>query len=431
MTSPRRSSSTTTLSETSRSAIAAVDKLADSGLELLRARVQCDTTTGWEDRVLPVYEQWFARHGWRTTMQPISERPGADGEPRSQERFNLIARRGGADGSGCSVVLNGHLDVIPVPDADEWTFPPFDATRDSGRIYGRGSCDMEGGIASGLIALGAVDSLDLWGDLEPVVQLVVGEETTGIGTSTAADDSADAIGAIFLEPTGGRIVPVNSGVFWFTVRSTGKAAHSSSPWHGVDAFDRLMNVRDRLIAFAEERTATHRHPLFADRPTSVPLAIGLVRSGVWRAAVPDQAEFTGRIGIAPGEDPDQLKADFEAVVAGANGPAPDGLDYLSTIVWLRVTPPWDTDLREPIVSGLVAAQRLLRGTGSLIGFISGSDAAILAARGIPTVVFGPGDVALAHAPNEFVTEHDAIECARTVALGLLDVAGHDAAVQAQ
>ncbi|SES30442.1 acetylornithine deacetylase [Lentzea xinjiangensis] len=136
---------------------ARLDALAEDMLSFLAATVSGPSESGWEDRVTSRYAEWFTAHGWPVTRQPLEE---ASGEPRAGQRENLIAWYPGRRGLP-SVVLNGHVDVVPAGEEQAWSRPPCSGDRDGGLVHGRGSVDVKGGIAAGLYALAALGPGDV------------------------------------------------------------------------------------------------------------------------------------------------------------------------------------------------------------------------------------------------------------------------------
>ncbi|WP_033295836.1 M20 family metallopeptidase [Amycolatopsis jejuensis] len=397
---------------------ARVDVMSGDLLDLLAETVREPSESGWEDRVSGRYADWFARRGWPVTRQPVGPTGLAAAEPRPDARENLIAWYPRRRGLPC-VVLNGHLDVVPAGDEQLWAHPPYSGLRLDGHVHGRGSVDMKGGIAAGLYALAVLEDLGVDLPFDVAVQLVVAEETTGVGTRAAALEVPGPVAALVLEPTDGAIVPISTGLLFFTVDVTGVAAHTSAPWRGVDAFEHLIRIREALAEFARKRSASYRHPLFADVPTAIPFAVGTARAGSWRAAVPDFATMSGRIGLKPGEDLAAVRREVEQVLA----------EVAATDGWLRDHPPvvrwdheglpgWETPLDSPLIKALQSAQETCTGTATRKGFTAGSDAAFFGSRGIPTAIFGPGEVTKAHAPDECVAERDVVEATKVLALAL-------------
>jgi acetylornithine deacetylase len=401
--------------------LARIDAMAEDLLEFLAESIRLPSESGWEDRASHLYARWFETRGWPMARQSLAS-AGAAAETRAQERENIIAWYPTLAGRP-TLILNGHMDVVPSGQEDKWTRTPYSGQRAAGRVHGRGSVDMKGGIAAGLYALAALEDLGFDPEFDIAVQLVVAEETTGAGTRAASLKVPHPAAAIVLEPTAGAIVPINSGLLFFTVEVTGRAAHTSAPWRGVDAADRLIRIRQALTQLGHERGAAYRHPLFNDVPTAIPFAIGTMTAGSWRAAVPDHAAMSGRIGVAPGEKLEDVQTAFQRVVD----------EVTATDEWLRKHPPvvrwdhegaagWETPQTHPLITALRSAQRVRQGREHIMGFTAGSDAAFYGGRGVPTAVFGPGDVTKAHGPDEFVEERDVVEAAGTLALTLTRLA---------
>ncbi|WP_223172711.1 M20/M25/M40 family metallo-hydrolase [Microbacterium sp. NIBRBAC000506063] len=178
-----------------------------------------------------------------------------------------------------------------------------------GRLYGRGSVDMKGGIASAVLAIRALEKSNVMPAHDVRLELVIGEETTGVGTRLVLENDSRAPAAVVvLEPSGCRIVPISTGLQFFSITVSGRAAHTSAPWRGVDAFEKLLTVRATLMKLAQERSEKYSHELFADVPTGLPFAIGQVSAGDYPASIPAIATMSGRIGLAPGEDPQDMRA---------------------------------------------------------------------------------------------------------------------------
>jgi acetylornithine deacetylase len=395
-----------------------VEALTSEMVDLLSASVKCPSVTGAERQVADLYCAWMSDLGWQPKLRPLREAPDL-GSEEPADRSNLVVRRG-CPGAPL-VVLNGHLDVVPVGPLDAWTKSPFSGDMHDGRVVGRGSVDMKGGVAAALWALRALEMAGIELQCEVELQLVVGEEATGSGTRFAASelDLGSVAAAIVLEPSGNEIVVVNTGLQFFEVTVDGKAAHTSAPWAGVDAFEKLLIVREAMMSVAEHRSRSYSHPLFEDLPTALPFAIGMVSAGTYRASVPASASMSGRIGLIPGESLDKARAEYEAAVAEA----------VDQDDWLRTHPPamrwnhrglagWETAQDEALVLALTSALQHTAGRARIAGFTAGTDAAVYGAAHVPTVVFGPGDVALAHAPNEWVSVKDVAVAAETLALAL-------------
>ncbi|MFD6056299.1 M20 family metallopeptidase [Agromyces sp. NPDC060279] len=387
---------------------------------LLADAVRRPSVTGAERAVADFFADWMRGHGWDVELQPLAGTDFAAGEEHVAERANVIGYPLGRPQPGQrTIVFNGHLDVVPEGDHAAWAHPPFGGVREGGRVHGRGTVDMKGGIAAALIALEVLRERAEPLSHLPVVHLVIGEERTGVGTRLALSLAAPPAAAVVLEPTGNALVTACTGLQFFRVEAAGVAAHSSAPWLGVDALARLLVLRDALIATAAARSAGFAHPRFADVPTGIPFNIGLLEAGEYQASVPERARMTGRIGLKPGEDPELARAEFAAALAAAVRDDPHELRQPHRLDWLGAPyPGWETSESSELALAFVRALELVDGAAELRGFTAGNDAGQYAALGVPTLVFGPGDTSLAHTANESVAETELLRAARTIAQAL-------------
>lgn len=402
--------------------LAAVDELAPEFIEFLGRSVQAQSVTGYEEPVVKFYEQTLRSFGWSVDTQPLADSRLRKGEKRVGKRGNIVACFSGRDTD--LLVLNGHVDVVPPGDPADWVFSPFSGRVVDGRLYGRGSVDMKGGIASAVLAMRALEKSNVMPAHDVRLELVIGEETTGVGTRMVLENDPKVPKAVVvMEPSGCKIVPISTGLQFFSIAVSGRAAHTSAPWRGVDAFEKLLAVRAALMQLAEERSAKYSHELFADVPTGLPFAIGQVSAGDYPASIPAIATMSGRIGLAPGEDPHTVRTLIIDALRSLQNDDPWFIDHPPLITWgndgLRG---WETATDSDLIRSFVRAHSSLDRTPELIGFTAGSDAAFYGGAGIPTVVFGPGDVTLAHSPNEYVDVSEVIAAAKVLAIVLAGAA---------
>lgn len=410
---------------------ASVRERRDEMVDLLSRALQQPTISGDERLLEPLFTEWFAERGWPLERQVMSETeigrtPRGLAEPRMDERANLTGWYGAPRGREL-VTVNAHYDVVPIIDPEDWTVEPFGGLRRDGAVFGRGAVDNKGGCVAALYALQALHDAGVELDVDVAVELISGEETTGLGTAASLEIRPDRLATIVMEPTENAVVPANSGVLFFTIQVTGKAVHTSVPWRGADALHKLTRIYDALQELGSRRAAEQRHPLMERWPTSVPLVIGQLSGGSWRAAVPAHATMSGRIGVLPGEDLEDVRQALLAAVA----------EVTEADEWLRENPPtvrWDNDglpgweltQPNPLVEAMAAAQRTVRGTDAVYGITAGCDAGMVHRAGIPVVVFGPGDIARAHSADEHILETELLEATEILAIALLELATHDA-----
>ena len=336
----------------------------------------------------------------------------------------------GASGPGRpALVLQGHVDVVPPGDLTRWASPPFrPEIRGSGtaaRLHGRGACDMKAGLAANLAAAGAVRAAGIRLARPFALHCVVGEEDGGLGAfaTLARGHAGDA--CVISEPTGGTVVTANAGSLTFAVEVAGSATHGSTAWAGVSAVDAYLPVHAALAALQARRNAAV-DPRLADLPVAYPISVGMVRGGDWASSVPDLLRVEGRLGVALGEDLAAARADLEGAVAAAAARDP----------WLRDHPPvvsWpggrfasgEYDAGSPLLGTLSRAHAEVTGTGPPAerGAPYGSDLRLYAAAGLPTLHYGPGEVRLAHGPEESVAVAELVTVAETLTLTLVRACG--------
>jgi acetylornithine deacetylase len=363
---------------------------------------------------------------WPIDLTAVSAHPDFPGmEVQRREAWGLVGRLPGA-GDGTTLMLNGHIDVVPVGDPDVWTAPPFSADIRAGCLHGRGSCDMKAGLVASLWAVRAlrVAGIRLRGDV--VLASVQGEEDGGLGTFATLERGWRADACVIPEPTQLDVVPANSGALTFRLRIRGRATHAARRTDGVSAIEKFWPVWQAL-ADLERRRHESVDPLVARWPLAHPLSIGQVRAGDWASSVPDLLVAEGRLGVAIGESTDHARADLEDAIADACERDPWLREHPVDVEW------WGGQFasgRIPAGSDLVdrvrAAHRIASGDRpqDVYGAPYGSDLRLLTGlAGIPTLQYGPGDARLAHGPNEAVPLADFATTARTLALVALDVCG--------
>ncbi|QDV36585.1 ArgE/DapE family deacylase [Tautonia plasticadhaerens] len=350
------------------------------------------------------------------------EFPGLEA-PRS-EAWGLVGSLPGEDGP--TLILNGHVDVVPPGDPGQWTVgDPFSGRVEGGKVFGRGTCDMKGGLACALFALRTVREagITLRGSVQ--VQSVVGEEDGGLGTFATLRRGHRGDAAIIPEPTSLAIVPANAGALTFRLTVPGRSAHASMRKSGVSAIDAFWPIW-RALSDLEARINADPDPLMARFDPPYPLSLGVFRAGDWPSSVPDRLVAEGRLGVALGQSPEQARRMFESAIADACEADPWLRDHPVVIDWFGGQfAAGRTDPAEPIVGLVRSAHRDLLGSPpDLHGAPYGSDLRHLVnLGGIPTLQYGPGDIRLAHAPDEHVEVDALLKATRTLTLVILRFCG--------
>lgn len=357
---------------------------------------------------------------WEIDLAALRADPAYSAEIDREHALGVVGRIGA--GRGRSLVLNGHVDVVPAGEPERWSVPPWQGTVKDGRVYGRGSVDMKGGLCCALFAVRALRDagVRLLGSV--IVQSVVGEEDGGLGTLAAVRRGHTGDAAIVLEPTQLVVAPAQAGAFNFRVTVPGVAAHGALRAEGVSPIEKFIPLFQALQELERRRNARPRHPLFAGQELPYALCVGTVRSGIWASTVPEALTFEGRLGIAVDEDPEAARRELQEALAEVARADP----------WLRDHPPrlewWGGQFApavipadHPIVVAVSEAYSAAMGESPTIGGMPyGADMRLLVHEGAtPTVLFGPGDVRRAHAPDEFVPIGDLEAVTRTLALTML------------
>jgi acetylornithine deacetylase len=318
---------------------------------------------------------------------------------------------------GPSLLLNGHIDVVPTGDPGDWTTPPFAPSVRDGRVFGRGACDMKGGVAAALHALEVIAGagIDLAGSV--ALASVVGEEDGGCGTLAMLEHGVRADGCVIMEPTELSVVPAVAGALSWRVRVRGWSAHGCLREEGVSAFEAFGPVHRAVLDLERRRNAREPDALFAwlDRPFAI--CGGRIAGGDWPSSEMDWLLWEGRYGVAPGEDLDAARAEFERAIADAAAADPWLRDHPPVVEWWGGQfYPGRTDIDDGMVSTVLAAATEVTGERPAVrGMPYGCDLGLITNLGsIPTVVFGPGDVRDAHRPDESVPVADLVAVAQTL-----------------
>lgn len=361
---------------------------------------------------------------WEIDLPALRRHPAYAAEIERSRALGVVGRTGHGDGN--ALILNGHVDVVPAGERERWTVPPWAGTVRDGRVYGRGTADMKGGLCCALYAVRALRDAGIEPAGSVSLQSVVGEEDGGMGTLAAIERGHTGDGAIILEPTELIVAPAQGGALSFRITIPGRAAHGALRTEGVDPLDRFALVHEALRELERTRNARLRHPLYAEYEVPYAICVGKVRAGVWASTVAEALVMEGRYGVGIGEDCAGARDELEQAVA----------ELASEDDWLRGHPPvvewWgaryepaSTPVDHPLVTTLSGAFDEVTGSTSRVqGMPFGADMHLLVHHGkTPTVLFGPGDVRTAHAPDEFVPIAELETATRTLALTILRFCG--------
>jgi acetylornithine deacetylase len=355
-----------------------------------------------------------------TEAATAADAPGQEVE--RDEAVGVVGTLPGAEDGDPALILCGHTDVVPPGDPSMWPHDPFVPHRTGERITGRGTCDMKAGVVAILGAVSAVRAAGVRLVRPVAVHAVVGEEDGGLGAWATLRRGHRGDACVIAEPTGESIITRNAGSLTFRLEVPGRAAHGSMRDQGVSAVERFADLHAELRRLEAERQAGADPELFGTR-YPYGLSIGRLTAGDWASSVPDRLVADGRYGVRMGEPVEAARAVFEDRVAAFSARDP------------RLDP-----VRVTWTGGVFASARLPEGHDLLSrtraavtdagaadpperALPAGSDLRLYAAAGIPTLLYGPGDLRLAHGPREAVTRSELLTATRALTLLVLRVAG--------
>lgn len=336
------------------------------------------------------------------------------------DRPNVVGTLKGC-GKGRSLILTSHVDTVPVGDLSAWTHHPWSADLEGGRIFARGAIDDKGPLAASIMALACLQGMGihLRGDL--ILESFVDEEFGGGNGALATilrGHRADA--AIMGEPTNFAICPQSYGCQSVRIRVSGRAAHASEQWHGVNAVEMGFLVFQKMAKLREERCDRARQmELVRQVPIPLPLIVRAFRaSAPGGASIPDRGDLEVWLATMPGETRATLEMELSMALNEVAGDprygmdSPPQLEFLGRYLESAFTP---TD--HPIVQQVQAAYEQATGRRARQEIGPASDTYIYTNYGhMPTVMLGPGEIYRAHGADEYITVDELILATKILAL---------------
>lgn len=364
-------------------------------------------------------------------------------EPGRENAVGLIRGTGG----GRSLIYNGHVDVVPAGSVSNWRHDPFSGLVDGDRIWGRGSTDMKAGVLAQAFAARALTrcGIRLSGDL--ILEAVVGEEcmNNDIGVSATVERGYRADAAVVSEPTTGTnplaVMPTSPGQLWFTLTVEGKVTHAANrgqtlhptgvgPPPGVSAIDKGLVILEGLRRLEQQWAFSKRHPHY--RPGQFTIMPGILEAGTsgvqFPLFVPEHMRTEYLVWYPPDDDPDAVKAQIEEHVRQIAATDDWLVEHEPRIDW-RLHWPANSPAADEITAAMCAAHERaaeatpLEGTPEVAGFPAVDDASWLTLAGIPAISYGPGDLAVAHADDEFIRIDELMCATRAFALLAMEWCG--------
>jgi succinyl-diaminopimelate desuccinylase len=345
---------------------------------------ESENPPGNEAAVSEFIHEWFAERGIDADLveEPYADRPQVaacvgDGEP--------------------TVVLNGHIDVVPAGKRSEWSHDPYGAEIDGTDLYGRGSVDMKSGVAVAMRALADLEPELSSGDLDGslVFHAAIGEETAEPGTKRLLELGYDGDYGIVLEPTELHTATSEKGLAWYEITVTGDPSHASRPEQGVNAIQKARPVLDALSAY-DERVRERTDPLVGQAYATVTE----FEAGTKENVVPEEAVITVDRRFLPEESAEGIDAEFEELLSAVAEEHDVELSWERTRTYESAAIPTDSHIAELLRTHSAAEAGV---PTEPWGVKASTDVRNLVNdAGMEAVTWGPGDLAQAHTYDEHV-----------------------------
>jgi acetylornithine deacetylase len=302
----------------------AVEANFSDQIAYLDTLVRCPSRRGEEQAVQDrVFHEWrsrgFAMERFAMDEAAIGRHPG--GSPFSAQHSRspiVVGIHRPRDDKGRSLILQGHVDVVPEGPLDMWSSPPYEPRVEGDWYYGRGAGDMKAGHSAILAVFDALRRVGLQPAATVTLQSVVEEESTGNGALMCHLRGYKADAALVPEPSGHKLTRANVGVVWFQIEVRGLPVHVKEAGSGRNAIEAAFGVMQALRALeARWNEKASDHPVFKDTPHPINLNIGKIQGGDWASSVPAWCRFDCRISIFPGEKPETMKRAIEEATMSA------------------------------------------------------------------------------------------------------------------
>lgn len=405
-----------------------IEEKKKSTIKLLQRLVQEDSVRGNESKAQAIIIEKCRKLGLELDIWEINEndvkhhpfyrcdRKKFTGNP------NVVGILKGT-GGGKSLLLNGHIDVVPEGDRRDWNYDPYSGVIEDGKLYGRGATDMKGGSVALILAIEVLKDLKIPLKGDVIFQSVIEEESGGTGTLAALVRGYKADAAIIPEPTNMKIFPKQQGSMWFRLEVKGKSAHGGTRYEGVNAIDKAYKVVQALQQLETVRNERVNDPLYRNIPIPLPINIGRMESGKWPSSVPDSAVIEGRIGVGPWETLQDVEKEFLTTISNLNTIDTWFEEHPVKVEWFggRWQPGNLTSDHELVETLSYHAEEVMNKSPIIEASPWGTDGGILSQGGnVPVVVFGPGTTEVAHDANEYIELDRIYQTAEILSLFMID-----------
>ncbi|MFV8835036.1 ArgE/DapE family deacylase [Aquisalimonas sp.] len=406
-----------------RSSYVDIDRIRDRLVSLIRI----PSITGEEDAAVSHIANWLQQFDaeidyWNDGIASLQRDPRYPGHEVERAWAPVVVGVLRGEQPGPSVLLTGHVDVVPPGDYTRWQDEPFSGVTRGDRVFGCGASDMKSGLVAAMACFEAFAESGRNFPGRIIFAAVPAEEDSGLGTLAAIRGGWQADACIIPEPTNGasgvpELVIAHAGAMSLRIRVPGKSAHASKRLQGESALDHFFTIYQAMREDERRLNEREQHPLMAVHPLPYATNVGTIQGGLWSSSVMDHLEAHVRVGVALGETIDEAEARVRDTI----------MEQIKNDPWLRENPPRITRLASgfgsaqtrrdhPLVEALAeSAEEEFRRTPEVAAVPYGCDmSGWVRLAGVPTVIYGPGEIDLAHAPNESVSLEATYKVARTL-----------------
>lgn len=316
------------------------------------------------------------------------------------DRYNVYAQFNG-EKPGKTLMFNGHIDVMPADEVEEWTTPPFSPTIRDGKLYGRGTADMKGGLMAATMAVKLLQDAGIPFSGSVKITSVCDEEGGGNGSMQAIMSGQRADGVVVCEGTSDELILAHMGFVFFRVKFAGKACHSGAKQNGVSAIEKAIKVIQALNEKEHDWLLRYKHPLLL----APNLNVGLIHGGTAGSTVAEECMFEVCVHYLPNQmSHNQVVKEFQDVVERVAKSDAWLEEHLPEIQITQFGGGFEMEEHSPFVDSFKRAYSEVRGKAvKVVGSPAGCDSRLW--RNIaecPTIQFGPGNLAQCHAVDEWL-----------------------------
>lgn len=407
--------------------VQAVDDMRGETVEFLQNLISINSVTGNEGEIQEYIANNLDQMGlqvdkFELDIEALRKYPGfLEPETPFDGRPNIVGIWKGS-GDGQSILLNGHVDTVPLDPIGEWDTGPLSGFIQSGNVVGRGASDMKSGIAAMTMAVQILKQIGVQLKGDVILEYVVDEERTGLGTLACVDRGYTADAGICCETSDLEVMPACIGRMWFTIKLKGKPAGISARWEGVSSIEKAYKIIQAVEDLEKIRFKDLHHPLYPDNRGALPCTVTMIHAGTFPSITPEDALLRGSLGLMPYENPEETKQQL--------------IEQIERVCqadhWLRDHPPFVTTdggyvasgaeipSDHPIIQTVKNMFHLAMGRSPVIsGRMGAADTRFLIhSGGTPTAIFGPGVTEQMHAMNEYVPIENLIAATKVLALSI-------------